>query len=161
MTGRGSCTSSTFPTIAVVGAGPGLGRAIARRFGAAGHPVALVSRDAGKLQSIADSLTAEGVTARVHPADITDVTDDTDNKALTGALEAAVADLGRIGVLAPHLPERGRTGARPQGAGNHPGRRDHPGLRAPHVRHVRRRRSDRRPPRSCRRCVRHVTAPCR
>jgi len=28
-------------TIAVVGAGPGLGRAIARRFGAAGHPVAL------------------------------------------------------------------------------------------------------------------------
>ncbi|ROO88786.1 short subunit dehydrogenase [Actinocorallia herbida] len=80
-------------TIAVVGAGPGLGRAIARRFGAAGHPVALISRTRAKLQPIADSLAAEGITAGVYPADVTDAS------ALTGALESAAADLGPIGVL--------------------------------------------------------------
>lgn len=34
-------------TLALVGAGPGLGLATARRFGAAGHTVALIARDAG------------------------------------------------------------------------------------------------------------------
>ncbi|MET7334737.1 SDR family oxidoreductase [Nonomuraea sp. NPDC005650] len=80
-------------TIAVVGAGPGLGRAIARRFGAAGHPVALISRNRDKLQPIADSLAAEGISAGAYPADVTD------SAGLTAALEAAAADLGRIGVL--------------------------------------------------------------
>lgn len=32
-------------TFALVGAGPGLGLATARRFGAAGHTVALIARD--------------------------------------------------------------------------------------------------------------------
>lgn len=58
--------------IAVVGAGPGLGRAIARRFGSAGHPVALVSRNRDKLAAIAVSLRGEGITAGVFPADVTD-----------------------------------------------------------------------------------------
>ncbi|MFD7205769.1 SDR family NAD(P)-dependent oxidoreductase [Streptomyces sp. NPDC059893] len=93
---------STLPTVAVVGAGPGLGRAIACRFGTAGHPVALISRNADKLQGFADALSAEGVTARAYPADVTD------DKALTGALEAAAGELGRIGVLsyspAPTFP---------------------------------------------------------
>jgi len=57
-------------TIAVVGAGPGLGRAIARRFGSAGHPVALVSRSQDKLEAIAASLRGEGITASVFPADV-------------------------------------------------------------------------------------------
>ncbi|WP_405523341.1 SDR family oxidoreductase [Streptomyces canus] len=95
-------SSSTLPTVAVVGAGPGLGRAIARRFGAAGHPIVLVSRNAAKLQGLAAELTAEGITARAYPADVTDA------KALTGALEAAAAELGRISVLsyspAPTFP---------------------------------------------------------
>ncbi|MFJ5840242.1 SDR family NAD(P)-dependent oxidoreductase [Streptomyces shenzhenensis] len=97
-----SSTSSMPPAVAVVGAGPGLGRAIARRFGAAGHPVALVSRNAEKLQSIADVLAAEGVTARAYPADVTD------GKALTDALRMAGDELGRISVLsyspAPTFP---------------------------------------------------------
>ncbi|WP_103962462.1 SDR family NAD(P)-dependent oxidoreductase [Nonomuraea solani] len=88
-------------TIAVVGAGPGLGRAIARRFGTAGHPVALISRNRAKLQPIADSLATEGITVRAYPADVTD------GAGLTAALESAAADLGRIGVLsyspAPNL----------------------------------------------------------
>ncbi|RMB84179.1 SDR family oxidoreductase [Streptomyces shenzhenensis] len=94
--------SSTSSTVAVVGAGPGLGRAVARRFGAAGHPVALISRNAGKLRGIADSLAAEGVTARAYPADVTD------EESLTVALDTAAAELGRIGVLsynpAPTFP---------------------------------------------------------
>ncbi|MFF1398991.1 SDR family NAD(P)-dependent oxidoreductase [Streptomyces sp. NPDC058287] len=94
--------SHTSSTIAVVGAGPGLGRAIARRFGRAGHPVALISRNAEKLQGLADSLAAEGITARAYPADVTD------GKALTSALSSAADELGRIGVLsyspAPTFP---------------------------------------------------------
>jgi len=80
-------------TIAVVGAGPGLGRAIARRFGSAGHPVALVSRSQDKLEAIAASLRGEGITASVFPADVTDV------PGLTATLSAAAAELGRIGVM--------------------------------------------------------------
>ncbi|MEU8101369.1 SDR family NAD(P)-dependent oxidoreductase [Streptomyces rubiginosohelvolus] len=94
--------SSTSSTVAVVGAGPGLGRAIAHRFGTAGHPVALISRNADKLQGLADALAAEGITARAYPADVTD------GGNLTGALEKAAAELGRIGVLsyspAPTFP---------------------------------------------------------
>jgi NAD(P)-dependent dehydrogenase (short-subunit alcohol dehydrogenase family) len=80
-------------TIAVVGAGPGLGRSIARRFGLAGHPVALISRNQGKLEAIAASLRGEGITAGVFPADVTD------EAGLTGALSAAASELGRIGVM--------------------------------------------------------------
>jgi NAD(P)-dependent dehydrogenase (short-subunit alcohol dehydrogenase family) len=79
--------------IAVVGAGPGLGRAIARRFGSAGHPVALISRNRDKLEAIAASLRGEGITASVFPADVTDA------PGLTAALAAAAGELGRIGVL--------------------------------------------------------------
>lgn len=44
------------PVIAIIGAGPGLGRSIARRFGREGFTVALISRTAPKL----DRLTAVG-----------------------------------------------------------------------------------------------------
>ncbi|AHH21817.1 putative oxidoreductase, SDR family [Nocardia nova SH22a] len=80
-------------TIAVVGAGPGLGRAIARRFGAAGHPVALIARNEAGLDAIAASLREEDITAGVFPADVTD------EAALTTALTAAADRLGRIGVM--------------------------------------------------------------
>ncbi|MER7794590.1 SDR family oxidoreductase [Streptomyces sp. NPDC097640] len=97
-----SATPSTPPTVAVIGAGPGLGRAIARRFGSAGHPVALIARNADKLRGIAGALAAEGITARAYPADVTDAA------GLTGALNTAAGELGRIGVLsyspAPTFP---------------------------------------------------------
>jgi NAD(P)-dependent dehydrogenase (short-subunit alcohol dehydrogenase family) len=80
-------------TIAVVGAGPGLGRAIARRFGAAGHPVALISRNQAKLDVIAASLRGEGITVGVFPADVSD------EAGLTAALSSAASDLGPIGVM--------------------------------------------------------------
>lgn len=80
-------------TIAVVGAGPGLGAAIARRFGTAGYSVALISRSTAKLDPIAAALREQGITAEVFPADVTD------DVALTSALTAAADRLGRIGVL--------------------------------------------------------------
>ncbi|MFI9778581.1 SDR family NAD(P)-dependent oxidoreductase [Streptomyces sp. NPDC051956] len=85
--------SSSPSTIAVVGAGANLGRAIARRFGAAGHPVALISRNQAKLEALGASLADEGITAGAYPADVTD------EKALTSALHAAADALGHIGVL--------------------------------------------------------------
>jgi len=80
-------------TIAIVGAGPGLGTAIARRFGAEGFAIALISRNQVKLDRLAGDLTADGFTARGYAADVRDT------DALSAALDAAAADLGTIEVL--------------------------------------------------------------
>lgn len=58
-------------TIAVIGAGPGLGLAVARRFGREGFRVALVARSAQRLRAFAAELAAEGIEATAFPADIT------------------------------------------------------------------------------------------
>ncbi len=81
------------PTIAIVGAGPGMGLAIGRTFGSHGFNVALISRDRVKLDGLVDTLTAEGVTAAAFPADVRDRT------ALTQALEEAATRFGTIDVL--------------------------------------------------------------
>jgi NAD(P)-dependent dehydrogenase (short-subunit alcohol dehydrogenase family) len=47
------------PLIAIVGAGPGLGLAIARRFGREGFKVALISRAKPRLDALAAELTAQ------------------------------------------------------------------------------------------------------
>lgn len=60
------------PTIAVFGAGPGLSRSVARRYGEEGYRVALVSRTPEKLQTLATELSSEGVTAHTVPADLSD-----------------------------------------------------------------------------------------
>jgi short-subunit dehydrogenase len=52
------------PTIAIVGAGTGLGAAVARRFGANGFHIALISRNQAKLDLLAAELGAEGHTTR-------------------------------------------------------------------------------------------------
>jgi NADP-dependent 3-hydroxy acid dehydrogenase YdfG len=81
------------PTIAIVGAGPGMGLAIARTFGQHGLNVALISRNRARLDSLADTLTAEGITAAAFPADVRDHT------ALTQALDNAATEFGTIDVL--------------------------------------------------------------
>ncbi|MCF4141004.1 hypothetical protein L1856_35550 [Streptomyces sp. Tue 6430] len=53
-------------TFALVGAGPGLGPAAARRFGAAGHRVALISRSARHQ----DTLAAEPAREDIHAAQL-------------------------------------------------------------------------------------------
>ncbi|MDQ1015638.1 SDR family NAD(P)-dependent oxidoreductase [Streptomyces afghaniensis] len=80
-------------TFALVGAGPGLGLATARRFGAAGHSVALIARDAEKLDGLIADLARDNIQARGVAADVLDT------ESLTTALHAAAADLGPIEIL--------------------------------------------------------------
>ncbi|MGI3781398.1 MAG: SDR family NAD(P)-dependent oxidoreductase [Janthinobacterium lividum] len=81
------------PTLAIVGAGPGLGLSIARRFGREGFDVALLARSPDKLAQLVAELADAGVPARAYPADVT-VPD-----SLTGALAAVERELGQIDVL--------------------------------------------------------------
>ncbi|WP_432194328.1 SDR family NAD(P)-dependent oxidoreductase [Streptomyces sp. bgisy027] len=102
------------PTIAIVGAGPGMGLAIARTFGSRGFDVALIARTKEKLQTLVDELGREGITAAAFPADVLD------RASLTDALDAAKARFGGIDVLeyspAPHSPVPGFTMATPSQA---------------------------------------------
>ncbi len=59
-------------SIAVFGAGPGVGRAVARRYGKAGYDVVLVARRQGPLEQFAGELAAQGVTAHVMTADLSE-----------------------------------------------------------------------------------------
>jgi NADP-dependent 3-hydroxy acid dehydrogenase YdfG len=80
-------------TFALVGAGPGLGLAAARRFGAAGHSVALISRNAGHLENLTSELDRDGIRARGFTADVLDPA------TLVTALRAAAEALGPIEIL--------------------------------------------------------------
>ncbi|MCM3818018.1 SDR family NAD(P)-dependent oxidoreductase [Streptomyces sp. DR3-1] len=80
-------------TFALVGAGPGLGLAASRRFGAAGHRVALLSRSADHLEPLVAELSRDGTEARAYPADV--LAPDT----LTAALGRAAEELGPVEIL--------------------------------------------------------------
>lgn len=60
------------PILTIVGAGPGLGLSLARRFGSEGFIVALVSRDQARLDKLVALLCCDGITAQGHEADVTD-----------------------------------------------------------------------------------------
>jgi short-subunit dehydrogenase len=81
------------PTIAIVGAGPGLGLALATRFGREGFDVALVARTEKNLTALVDELGSRGLSARGYAADVRD------RESLAGALATAGAELGGIDVL--------------------------------------------------------------
>ncbi|WP_433697247.1 SDR family NAD(P)-dependent oxidoreductase [Nocardiopsis sp. CA-288880] len=88
-------------TIAIVGAGRGLGAAVARRFGLEGFGIALVSRNQERLDALAADLAAEGLTARGYAADVRDP------EALASVLERAGQELGAVEVLAySPLPQK-------------------------------------------------------
>ncbi|NBE94508.1 SDR family NAD(P)-dependent oxidoreductase [Nonomuraea sp. KC401] len=99
------------PTLAIVGAGPGMGLAIARTFGGRGFDVALIARTKENLETLVDRLGQEGITAAGFPADVLD------RASLTDALNEAKARFGAIDVLeyspAPHSPVPGLTPAVP------------------------------------------------
>ncbi|WP_298255112.1 SDR family NAD(P)-dependent oxidoreductase [uncultured Arthrobacter sp.] len=80
-------------TLAIIGAGRGLGAAVARRFGAEGFSIALISRNQGRLDALADDLGKEGVHARGFVADVRSP------ESIAAALEAATETLGPIEVL--------------------------------------------------------------
>ncbi|MFF7354927.1 MULTISPECIES: SDR family NAD(P)-dependent oxidoreductase [Streptomyces] len=79
--------------IAIVGAGPGLGAAVARRFGREGFEVALFARDRGRLDMLVGDLGESGVRARGFVADVRRPQE------LAGALERAAGEVGTIEVL--------------------------------------------------------------
>ncbi len=88
-------------TIAIVGAGHGLGAAVARRFGAEGFSVALISRSQEHVDALAIELTSDGLTARGYAANVRD------RDALAAALARAGQELGTIEVLEySPLPQR-------------------------------------------------------
>ncbi|WP_433203034.1 SDR family NAD(P)-dependent oxidoreductase [Nocardia sp. CA-107356] len=74
----------------VIGAGPGLGLAAARRFGREGHPIGLIARGAERLAPMAAELAAEGMTTATETADVTDA------QALAAAVGALRERLGPI-----------------------------------------------------------------
>lgn len=59
-------------TIAVLGAGTGLGRSVARRFGREGYQVALAARVPAHLDALVAELQADGIDAAGFPADLAD-----------------------------------------------------------------------------------------
>jgi NADP-dependent 3-hydroxy acid dehydrogenase YdfG len=86
------------PTIAIVGAGPGLGVAIARTFGKNGYSAALIARNAEKLEALVSELAGDGIDAAGFVADAGDPA------ALVAAIDAARERFGSIDVLefSPH-----------------------------------------------------------
>ena len=77
----------TNPLILVVGAGPGVGGSVARRFGREGYDVALVSRGEEELTRLGEELQAAGITTGWSALDLTD----------EAAFRAAVERFGGFG----------------------------------------------------------------
>lgn len=87
--------------IAIIGAGPGLGAAIARRFGAEGYNVALIARNQDRLDALAAQLAETGVFAWGYSANVRDA------MSLRAALDQATQDGGPIEVLTYNpLPQK-------------------------------------------------------
>src|SRR5271170_6577085 len=76
----------------VIGVGPGLGAALARRF-AADYAVALVARNGGKLIDLASEISAAGGTSLAVPADVSK------EQEIVGAFERIRRELGDTDVL--------------------------------------------------------------
>lgn len=81
------------PLIVVIGAGPGMGASVARRFGREGYDAALISMPAEQLEETGRQLQSEGITTGWAPVDVTD--DDAVREAITRFGQRS----GRIDVL--------------------------------------------------------------
>ena len=80
-------------SIVIIGGGPNLGQAVARRFGREGFAVGLVSRNQSTLDDLASQLEDDGITAAGAAVDIRDAV------ALAGAIESLAEKLGPVEVL--------------------------------------------------------------
>ena len=81
------------PVVVVVGAGPGVGMAVARRFAKEGYDVGLVGRTESTVTLLGEQLQAEGVTTGWTACDATDA------EALTAAVTRFGGFSGRIDAL--------------------------------------------------------------
>jgi NADP-dependent 3-hydroxy acid dehydrogenase YdfG len=77
----------------VTGASSGFGQAIAQTFATAGAQVALVGRDAARLQATADAITSQGGRVLICAADIAD------EAQIQNAVAQARAEFGQIDIL--------------------------------------------------------------
>jgi NADP-dependent 3-hydroxy acid dehydrogenase YdfG len=80
-------------TIAILGAGPGLGLSIARCFGRAGFNVGLIARSSEKLRALQQHLAQEHIESASFAADVTDTA------ALDRAVRAVEDRFGRVDVI--------------------------------------------------------------
>jgi NAD(P)-dependent dehydrogenase (short-subunit alcohol dehydrogenase family) len=78
------------PVIVILGAGPGVGAAVGRRFGQAGFDPALISRSEDQVAELGRQLQAEGFTTGWTAVDLTDAA------ALTAAIQRFGAHSGAI-----------------------------------------------------------------
>ena len=79
-------------TIAIFGAGTGLGASVAARFGREGYKVALIARGPTGLDLLKGKLAEQGIEAYSFPADLTDLA------AIPSLVQAIEAQLGSIDV---------------------------------------------------------------
>lgn len=80
-------------TIAIVGAGTGLGLSLAKKFGAEGFKVAAISRNAEKLKVIHKDLSNLNIEVKTYVADIVDL------ESLKQTIQSIKADFGSIDVI--------------------------------------------------------------
>lgn len=82
-------------SLMIIGAGPGIGQAVARRFGQEGWTIVLGGRNEERLRGLAAELAGEGIAAHAVPVDATDPI----------ALRSALAGADRItgGLSAVHF----------------------------------------------------------
>jgi 3-oxoacyl-[acyl-carrier protein] reductase len=83
----------TDKTVVVTGAGRGIGRALAERFGREGAHVALLDVNSADLDSTRSALAAAGVVARSYEVNVADEDD------VVAAMDRIVLDFGRLDVV--------------------------------------------------------------
>jgi NAD(P)-dependent dehydrogenase (short-subunit alcohol dehydrogenase family) len=76
------------PGAVIIGAGPGIGQSVARRFAREGLPITLVARSEKTLTAAAEAVSPTGVPMRSLTAD------STDERALRAALDTAIEEFG-------------------------------------------------------------------
>jgi NAD(P)-dependent dehydrogenase (short-subunit alcohol dehydrogenase family) len=81
------------PLLLVLGAGPGLGLSVARRFGREGYAVALAGQTAESMQPLVETLSEEGIVGSGLGVELTDP------EAVTAAVHSVGERAGRIDVL--------------------------------------------------------------
>lgn len=79
-------------TALIMGVGEGLGVALAKRFAAGGHAIAMVARDRDRLLPLADEISKTGAKVAAYSADTTD------QDAVIAAFDQAETELGDIDV---------------------------------------------------------------
>ncbi|WP_329091004.1 MULTISPECIES: SDR family NAD(P)-dependent oxidoreductase [unclassified Streptosporangium] len=76
------------PSAVIIGAGPGIGQAVARRLAREGLPITLIARSGRTLRAVAEAVASHGVPVVMVEAD------STDQAALNAALDKAVSEHG-------------------------------------------------------------------